>query len=164
MFNVFTAKKIICAALLIILTTGCTDMGPRESGGRLIGAATGALIGSQFGKGHGKLVGVAIGTLAGSYIGGAIGHQMDAEDRRLAQGAMMDCLERAPDHQAMAWRNPNNRHCGNFEVLDTHDYPEDYMVCRDYVHTVTIDGRQERVHGRACRDIRDTRAMWRVMD
>jgi surface antigen len=164
MLNVLKAKKIICGALLVLLTAGCTDMGPKESGGRLIGAATGALIGSQFGKGSGKLVGVAIGTLAGSYLGGSIGQRMDAQDRQLAQGAMMDCLERAPDRQSIAWQNPNNRHCGNVQVLNTQDYPEDYMVCRDYVHTVTIDGRQERVHGRACRDVRDTRAMWKVTD
>lgn len=157
-------KKAIGALLLVSFLTGCTGAGPKETGGRLLGGAAGAVIGSQFGKGTGQLVGVAIGALAGSYLGGALGHEMDARDRQLAQNAMMQTLERAPDHQERAWRNPNNHHSGSFKVTRTQEMPQDHMVCRDYVHTVIIDGKQEKLHGRACRDMRDRKGAWMVQE
>jgi surface antigen len=155
-------KKLACLSLIAITLTGCLYGGPNQSAGHLIGAATGAVIGSQFGHGRGKLVGVALGTLAGAYIGGAVGQSMDERDRALAQNAMQDSLEHSPDNAIRGWRNPNNRHSGNFRVTRTVECPEDNMVCRDYVHTVIIDGRQEKVHGRACRDVRDPRATWMI--
>lgn len=155
-------KKSICMIIMAAGLTGCMNMGPNQSAGQLIGAAAGAALGSQFGHGHGRLVGVALGTLAGTYIGGAIGQDMDEHDRRMAQAAMRDCLERAPDNRTRAWRNPNNNHSGRFCVTRTEELPGCNMVCRDYVHTVLIDGRQERVHGRACRDVRDPRGTWFV--
>lgn len=157
-------KKLACSSLLVIMLTGCVDGGPRETGGKLIGGAAGALIGSQFGKGKGQLFGVAIGALAGSYLGGMLGHKLDAQDRAMAQRTMMTSLESAPDHQTSTWKNPNNNHAGKFTVTKTQELPQDHLVCRDYVHTVMIDGRQEKVHGRACRDMRDRRGEWRVQN
>lgn len=157
-------KKVIGTILLASFLTGCAGQGPKETGGRLLGGAAGALIGSQFGKGTGQLVGVGIGALAGSYLGGTLGHQMDQRDKQLAQSTMNTVLERAPDYQERSWRNPNNNHSGSFQVTRTMEMPEDHMVCRDYVHTVMIDGRQEKLHGRACRDMRDRRGAWMVQE
>jgi len=158
------SKKLIGSLVLVSVLTGCAGAGPKQTGGQLLGGAAGALLGSQFGKGTGRLFGVAIGALAGSYLGGAIGHEMDERDKQLAQSTMVNTLEKAPDNQAHSWKNPNNNHSGSFAVTRTQEFPGDNLVCRDYVHTVTIDGRQEKVHGRACRDVRDHRAAWRVAE
>lgn len=158
-------KKTICLALLASVLTGCSPgAGPKQTAGQLLGAASGALIGSQFGKGTGQLVGVAIGTLAGTTLGGMIGQKLDEQDRALAQSTMVATLERAPDNQVKTWKNPNNNHSGNFRVTRTQEMPANHQVCRDYVHTVIIDGRQEQVHGRACRDMRDRRGEWFVQN
>lgn len=157
-------KKIICLALLSSTLTACSGMGPKQSAGHLLGAAGGALVGSQFGKGSGQLVGVALGTLAGAALGGMIGQKLDEQDRALAQRTMVSTLENAADNQVRSWKNPNNNHAGNFRVTRTQEMPANHQVCRDYVHTVIIDGRQEQVHGRACRDMRDTRAQWFVQN
>ncbi len=157
-------KKAICLMLMTTSLCGCMDMGPKQRAGQLMGGVAGALIGSQIGHGDGRLASVAIGTLAGSAFGGMIGEKMDRDDRALAQRTMMSTLEHAPDNQVHSWRNPNTRHSGNFRVTCTEELPEDNLVCRDYVHTVIMDGRQEKVHGRACRDMRDRRGEWFVMD
>lgn len=155
-------QKLVSMLVLVSTITGCAGAGPKQTGGQLLGGAAGALLGSQFGKGHGRLVGVAVGTLAGSYLGGQIGYQMDEKDKAMAQQTMQQTLERAPDHQVHTWRNPNNNHMGSFQVTKTQEMPANHLVCRDYVHTVTIDGRQEKVHGRACRDMRDRCGEWQV--
>lgn len=157
-------KKLICLSLITTGLTGCLSDGPKQTAGQLIGAATGAVMGAQFGHGRGKLVGVAIGTLAGSYIGGMVGRSMDQRDRAMAQETMIATLESAPDYSTRSWRNPNNQHAGHFEVTRTIERPEDNLVCRDYVHTVIIDGKQEKVHGRACRDVRDRKGAWMVQN
>ncbi len=157
-------KKLTIAALLVSILTGCAGAGPKQTGGQLIGGATGALLGSQFGKGTGRLFGVAIGALAGSYLGGTIGHQLDEKDKQMAQQTMLSTLESAPDNQERGWRNPNTNHAGSVRVTRTEELFSDNLVCRDYVNTVIIDGKQEKVHGRACRDVRDSRAAWKVQN
>jgi surface antigen len=156
-------KALIGSLLMVTILTGCAGAGPKQTGGQLLGGAAGAVLGSQFGKGTGRLFGVAIGALAGSYLGGSIGHAMDEKDKQLAQSTMISSLESAPDNQTRTWKNPNNNHSGRFAVTRTEEMPRNHMVCRDYVHTVIIDGQEEKVHGRACRDVRDHKGAWRVV-
>ena len=156
-------KKIISLALCICMLMGCAGAGPKQTGGQLVGGVAGALLGSQFGKGSGRLIGVAVGALGGSYLGGSIGHHFDEKDKELSQQTMSATLEHEPDNKTRGWKNPNNNHAGSFTVTKTETMPGN-RVCRDYVHTVTMDGKQENVHGRACRDVRDTRADWRIVE
>lgn len=156
--------KVLSIITVAALFTGCASNGPKETGGMLIGGATGALIGSQFGHGKGQLVGVALGTLLGAAIGSEVGRKMDARDRELADDTARYALENRADHEYSTWRNPNNNHSGRFVVTRTEEYEHSNKVCRDFVHTVIIDGRKENVHGRACRDVRDPRAHWAIQN
>ena len=154
-------SKIVSILLVSALITGCTG-GPKETGGSIIRGATGALIGSQFGGPgtSGQLVGVALGAMLGGALGGEMGRRLDAKDRELADSTARYALEHRADNQYSTWRNPNNNHSGRFVVTRTEETSN--LVCRDFVHTVIIDGRKENVHGRACRDVRDPRAHWTI--
>lgn len=154
-------KKVITLAILGIFVTACsTTDGPNQVGGKILGGVAGALLGSQFGKGDGRLVAVGVGALLGSHIGGKIGHKMDERDKMLADQAAKRALEHTPDHRAVTWKNPNNNHRGRFTAINTEESRD--VVCRDYVHTVLIDGQEEKIHGRACRDVRDPQGKWFV--
>lgn len=157
-------SKLIVALVGIIFLFGCANGGPKQTAGTYIGAATGALVGSQFGKGSGRLVGVALGTFLGGMLGSEIGNRMDAKDKELAESTVNNSLENAPDNRVSTWKNPNNNHAGKFVVTNTEEYRDQNKVCRDYVHTVIIDGKQEQVSGRACRDVRDPKAQWVVVN
>lgn len=152
--------KSILVFLIAISLVGCHTGGANQTGGTLIGGATGAVVGSQFGKGHGRLVGVALGTMLGAFAGGSIGKSMDDRDKQLAAESAFNALERQPDNSTVTWKNPNNQHSGTVKVTATKE--DNNKVCRDYVQTVTIDGKQQQVTGRACRDLRDTQAQWSV--
>lgn len=156
-------SRLVVTLVGAIFLFGCANGGPKQTAGTYIGAATGALVGSQFGKGSGRLVGVALGTFLGGMLGSEIGSRMDAKDKELAAQAASNSLESAPDNRVTTWRNPNNNHSGNFVVTKTEEYNNQNKVCRDYVHTVTIDGKQEQVAGRACRDVRDPKAQWSIV-
>jgi uncharacterized protein YcfJ len=73
--------KSVLVAVLLVAVTGCHNA-PNQTGGTLLGGASGALLGSQFGKGKGQLVSIAAGTLIGAMAGGAVGQNMDQQQGR----------------------------------------------------------------------------------
>ena len=83
---------VIVPVVLAMALTGCAStMGPKESGGTLIGGATGAVLGAQVGHGTGRLVGVAVGTLAGALIG----HRVALEGTLLKPNMVLSGKENA---------------------------------------------------------------------
>jgi outer membrane protein OmpA-like peptidoglycan-associated protein len=80
-------KTVLAMPLLIgaVALAGCetAQERPKTTGGAVIGAATGALIGSQV-AGHGnRTAGGFIGAAVGALAGGAIGNYMDEQERAL---------------------------------------------------------------------------------
>jgi len=151
--------KSTMSLIVALCLTGCGGIS-NQSGGALIGGVSGALLGTQFGVGHGRLAGVAVGTMLGAFVGGAIGRSMDQHDKQLAANATYKALEKQQDNETVTWKNPNKKHSGTVKVTNTEEDPN--KVCRDYIQTVTIDGKQQEVAGRACRDVRDIKALWVV--
>jgi surface antigen len=122
--------------------------------GSAVGAAAGGLLGSQFGKGSGNTVMTIAGVLAGALAGGYIGRSMDPVD----QGCVSRALEHAPTRQTVAWKNPDTN--ASYWVTPTRTYQNDEgLPCREYVTTALIDGKRERLTGRACRQPDGT---WKV--
>jgi surface antigen len=121
----------------------------KTTGGALIGAIGGGLLGSQFGKGGGHAAMTAIGVLGGALAGGYIGRRLDESDRsaelRASQRALL-----APDRRQIAWRNPQTGHEGGVRPLRTwrNDAGE---TCRDLERSVVIDHRREQATVTACR-------------
>ena len=68
-------KKLLIVTVSAIVLSGCLTT--NEQGGTLIGATTGGLLGSQFGKGNGRLVTTALGVLTGAMTGQRIGQHID---------------------------------------------------------------------------------------
>tara|TARA_R110002095_G_scaffold151786_1_gene131362 strand:+ start:346 stop:579 length:234 start_codon:yes stop_codon:yes gene_type:complete len=74
-------KGLVTIIISVAFLAGCQSIGPKETGGTLIGAVGGGLIGSQIGGGTGQLVGVGLGTLGGAALGNYIGKNMDDNDK-----------------------------------------------------------------------------------
>jgi surface antigen len=148
--------KLVAIALAGMTLTGCagdpvTGTGPRENTGTLVGAATGALIGSQFGGGTGERIAAGLaGAAIGGLIGNRIGAALDDEDRQRAYAAHMEALERGPPGAPVGWRNPDSGRYGT--VVPGPAYDSRGMRCREYTHTIYIDGRPQPARGTACRN------------
>ena len=142
------ATVVVLAAFVVV---GCApQMGSKETGGTLIGAGTGALIGSQIGSGRGQLVAVAIGTLAGALIGGEVGRSLDRADQLAMQRNAQVALETNRTNQPSTWVNPDTGHSGAFTPVQTYQNPQG-QYCREYVQTVNVGGQSEQAYGTACR-------------
>ncbi len=140
-----------CLALvtLVVTLTGCAEVGqnPKTAIGGLGGAAVGGLIAAAAGGGG---AGIAAGVIGGGLLGGLVGNILDDRDRRLAAEAAHQALETAPSHRSVAWRNPDSGHSGTVTPVRTYQTPGG-TYCREYQTAVTIEGRQERGYGTACR-------------
>jgi surface antigen len=144
-------RGLAVVALVPMLVAGCGPEGPtKQDTGLAVGAIAGGILGNQVGRGSGRVLATAVGAVVGGIVGSEIGRSMDQQDRMLAQQAEMNALERGPSGKPVAWRNPDNGRYG--EVVPGTPYRRGPEDCRDYTHTVYIDGRPQTMRGTACRN------------
>ena len=139
---------------LSLAAAGCTqstyDYGAGETVGTLGGAALGGWLGSQIGSGDGQLAATAVGVLAGAFVGNQIGKGLDDIDR-LRAGQAQARAQSAPLGEEILWDNPKSGHSGS--VVATRDGASTSgRYCREFQHTVFIDGTAERGYGTACQE------------
>ncbi|HET7411762.1 MAG TPA: RT0821/Lpp0805 family surface protein [Pararhizobium sp.] len=91
-----------------------------------------------------------IAKLHGGIIGKKIGSQLSSSDRRLALEAEYRALEDSPGGQPVTWQDPDGSVSG--VVVAAPPYQVGSQNCRQYTHTVTINGAKEKARGAACRN------------
>lgn len=143
--------KLCVVAVLPLSIAACGPEGPTKGDtGLVVGAAAGGILGNQVGRGSGKILATVAGAFVGGIVGSEIGKSMDKQDRILAQQAELSALERGRSGERMSWRNPDNGRYG--EVVPMAPYKRGAQDCRDYTHTIYIDGRPQAMRGTACRN------------
>src|SRR5271170_3369683 len=146
------AKRLMAIALIGTGVADCSaNSGPKEAGGTAAGAVAGGVIGNAIGGSAGnRLAGTVIGAAVGGFLGNRIGAALDDEDKRRAYAAQMQALETGPSGAPVAWRNPESGRYGN--VVPGPVYQANGGSCRQYTHTVYIDGQPQTGRGTACRN------------
>lgn len=146
--------------MLLLVLIGCApQMGPKESGGTLLGAGTGALLGAQVGQGRGRLVAVAIGTLAGALIGQEIGKSLDRADQLAMERNAQYALENTRTYTTTTWRNPDSGNYGSITPVETYQTTQG-QYCREYTQNVVVAGERQQAYGTACRQPDGT---WKIV-
>ncbi|MEL6287241.1 MAG: RT0821/Lpp0805 family surface protein [Pseudomonadota bacterium] len=147
----FSAIVALCCSVAFAGCSGPNGTLTKSDAGLAVGAVAGGVIGNQFGKGSGRVVGTALGAVIGGIVGSDIGRQLDDADRRAAAEAEYAALERGQSGVATPWRNPDSGRYGT--VVPSSPYKVGgRRDCRDFTHTVYIDGRPETMKGSACRN------------
>ena len=148
-----TIARVTMAAVVALSLAACQSMQDNPKTDRPApssAAGLGTLAGSQLGSGKGQLAAVAIGALGGAWLGSEAGKSLDKADRMYAERTAQNALETGRAGQTSRWRNPDSGHTGTVTPIRTYQTAA-RQDCREYETTVTIDGRQERAVGRACR-------------
>ena len=145
-------SRFVAFILAAIGLAACSaDSGPKEVGGTAVGAVAGGLLGNAIGGSAGnRVAGTLIGAAFGGFLGNRIGASLHDEDRRRAYAAQMQALESGPSGAPVAWRNPDSGRYGN--VVPGPAYQMNGQNCRQYSHTVYVDGRPQTQRGTACRN------------
>ncbi len=150
--------RILAIALLPALLAACGGDTANRTPALIVGAVAGGIVGNQFGKGTGNVLATVAGAMVGGIVGSEIGRSMDEQDRRSPSGPSSPRSRRARSDRPRRWRNPDNGRYG--DVVPGRPYKRSNVDCRDYTHTVYIDGRPRTMRGTACRNPDGT---WRNM-
>jgi surface antigen len=143
------ARYVFLASLPFFLLA-CGQGGLTKSeGGTVVGAVAGGILGNQVGKGKGKVVATAIGAVVGGIVGSEIGRSLDEADRRAAREAEYRALEYGQSGVATPWKNPDSGHYGT--VVAGKPYQLRNSNCREYTHTIYVNGKPQTMRGTACR-------------
>ena len=143
--------RIAAIAVMPLFLAACGPDGPSNADtGTVLGAVAGGIIGNQVGKGSGNVLATMAGVVVGGIVGSEIGRRMDEHDRMYAQQAEYAALEDGESDRPRRWRNPDNGRYG--DVVPGRPYKRGGYDCRDYTHTVYIDGRPQAMRGTACRN------------
>ena len=146
-------KLSLVAIAGALFVAGCNHtyntVGAREGYGAAAGGGSGGVIGSQVGEGAGSIVGAPIGAVTGGLIGAEVGRQLGERDMQQALAAEYRALEYGNTGQPVVWRNDTSGHRG--EVIPGQGYRVNSADCRDYRHTIYIEGRAQTGRGTACR-------------
>jgi len=142
-------KGFIVVALIGILTTSCATIqeNPKTTVGAVGGGTFGGLVAAAAGA---SPAGIAAGVIGGMLVGGLVGNLLDERDKKLAAEAAQKALETTPTGKPVAWSNPDSGHSGTVTPTKTYQ-TESGTYCREYQQTVTINGKQEKAYGTACR-------------
>lgn len=147
--------RLFAVAFCGLVLTGCASDpygGPRQEsgafGGALAGGALGALLGGR-GTGN-RVAGAVVGAAAGGILGSAIGASLDERDRQRAYDAEMQALESGQPGAPVGWRG---QYRGSYGTIVPGPYYETRgQRCREYTHTIYLDGRPQTARGTACRN------------
>ena len=88
--------------------------------------------------------------ITGGILGGAIGTALDERDRQRAFAAEVQALEYGEPGLPVGWRGEGPKRYGT--VVPGAPYQTRGAKCRDYSHSIYIDGRPQIARGTACRN------------
>ena len=145
-----TAVALLGAALAACAGNPQTGAGPKENTGTLVGSVAGAWSDRRSAAAPGERVAAGVaGAMIGGMVGNRIGAAMDDEDKRRAYAAQIQALETGPSGAPVAWRNPDSGRYGS--IVPGPVYDSQGRSCRQYTHTIYIDGHPQTARGTACR-------------
>jgi surface antigen len=147
---------MIAVAGLSLALVACQASAPpgqigvnNTTGGTLIGAGLGGLLGNQFGGGSGKAFTTLAGVLVGGLVGSQVGKSMDEADVAYANRSQQNALNNGVSGQPVAWHNPDNGHQGT--IVPQPAYQSNGTYCREFTQTISVGGQTQDGYGTACR-------------
>lgn len=95
------------------------------------------------------LASTIVDAMAGGLIGGTLGTRLDSRERRRALESEYRALEYTPAGQSVTWGDGGKR---RGEVVAGAPYRVGSQDCRQYSHTVYLNGQPQTARGAACRN------------
>ncbi len=86
----------------------------------------------------------------GGITDNAIGKSLGSDDLKAASAAEFQALEHGKTGVASPWRNPTNGRYGN--VVASRPFKQRNIYCRQFTHTIYVDGTPKIMRGIACRN------------
>lgn len=128
---------VIAGALFL---SGCATTGLGWSSGPFPGAT----------PGQPAVKATVVAAMGAGLVGTGLGTRLARSERRLALEAEYKALEYTPAGQEVKWQGDSPDRSG--EVVAAQPYRVGSQDCRQYTHTLSIDGQKQMSRGTACRN------------
>jgi surface antigen len=142
-------KSMIAAAAVLALGLGTSPAfadacsGRDHTGGTILGALAGGVLGGAVSHGNGGAV--IGGAILGGLAGNAISRDMDCEDRPYAARAYDESFHGPVGHRRQWSRGPDHGY-----IVTNREYRRRGRLCRDFTQVVYRHGREFDRDGTAC--------------
>ncbi len=133
------------AALFALALTSCalSDAGTSPQQASNVTGGIGSYASTKSGTG-------APGGINGGVLANAIGSTLDERDRQRAYDAEVQALEQGEPGEPVGWRGHVPGRHGT--IVPGVNYETKGVRCRDYSHTIFIDGKPQIARASACRN------------
>jgi surface antigen len=84
------------------------------------------------------------------FMGRELGKSIDRGDFDKSEEVAQGSMDNNSDGETSTWNNPDSGNSGTITPQTTYK-DDDGKDCRDFESTITVDGKTEVAHGRACR-------------
>jgi surface antigen len=140
---------LLLVALTLAACAGDPAGGLRQGEGTSLGLLASSLFSTGQGSASGGVTGSVGAAAAGGILSGPVGATLEERDRRRAAAAEKQALEQGQPGEPVGWRGGKGRHG---TVVPGVDYEIRGVRCRDYSHSIYIDGRPQTARTSACRN------------
>ncbi len=89
-------------------------------------------------------------SMIGGLVAGDVGERLNRADRQKALAAEYKALEYSQSGQSVDWRSDTSGRAG--KVVPAQPYRVGSQNCRQYSHTLVMDGSTQTLRGTACRN------------
>lgn len=143
-------RSLASVAVLSLCLAGCQtgNVLTGQNVGAVGGAALGGFVGNKFGAGKGRAFTTAGGAILGGVAGTVLGQRLDQRDHNTVQQAQNNALQQ-PAGTPISWRSAETGNTG--QVVSGASYAINGRECRDFTHTLNVNGQPQQVRGVACR-------------
>jgi surface antigen len=144
----------LTVALVALALSGCASepgVGSRQDGSSFFNALTGGFSESSFASQPGpRTASAAPAPAGGGILSGPVGASLDERDRQRAYAAERQALETGEPGEPTGWRSETPGRFGT--IVPGAYYQARGTRCRDFTHTIYIDGRPQAARSTACRN------------
>lgn len=153
------SSRLLVIALSLFLVS-CSSIQKDESTTAIVShARENSSVDSNSAELFGEQIEISLGKLLSSPKM-KLGHTLNPQDQQILGSLANNTLDQTNDNDVATWVNPATGHTGEFRVLSTEGHPQEQLVCRNFVHTLTINNEKEEIYGKACRSMWDPKKPW----
>lgn len=143
--------RLTVVALVVLALAGCaSEPGTSARQDGFLGALASGFADTTFSTPPATRVNAPPGSVVNSILSGPVGASLGERDRQRAYAAEMQALETGEPGEPTAWRGETGGRYGT--IVPGAYYQARGARCRDYTHTIYIDGRPQAGRSTACRN------------
>lgn len=153
-------KKYLLFSTTTMFLFSCQNAGDNKQIGQMIGAAVGAVIGSNYGTGNNNKIYTILGSAGGFLLGGKLAHLLNQNEKDELNSVIEKSLEENPNNVSSNWSSQSNESI-SATVTPKSNIKINGNTCREFEKIIIKEENRYEKNAKACRD---DNGNWKILD